>query len=106
VKPCAVYRLSALAVIILGLSRDLPAKDRHWMSGTVIAVEHLSARAFQSKPSVEYTTRSDGVEYVVQKVALTYFSESPREIFAIGDRVEISPDGDKYAFIKTDSGEV
>ena len=97
--------LKSRIVFVMALCLSIAsAKDPQWTGGSVISVEHIPSRMMQHNASTNYTVRLEGTEYVLEDGAATYYGGSPKDIFAIGDNVQIVIEGSKHAKVKMPAG--
>jgi hypothetical protein len=71
-----------------------------WTPGTVVSVATRTAQ-YRVPAAVEYTVRIDSTEYVVEQTRHMFASQGPKEIFAIGEAVQLSQDGESYVLLRT-----
>src|SRR4051812_20826274 len=70
-----------------------------WTPGTVVSVATRPAR-YRVPAAVEYTVRIDSAEYVVEQTRRPFASEMPKEIFAPGEAVQLSQDGEDHVLLR------
>jgi hypothetical protein len=94
--------LFALFLCAAALHAD--KKDRPWIPGTVIAIEHIPGRVMEVNPTSVYVIRTESTDYTLEHSARTYYTKPPRDLVKIGDSVQIEIKG-KNAILKTTSAE-
>jgi len=70
-----------------------------WTAATVVSVSNRPAR-YRVPAAVEYTVRIDNTEYVVEQARRPFSSQGPKEMFAPGEAVELTQDGEDHVFLR------
>lgn len=89
-------------LLLLIISTLMLGKDREWVPGTVASIEQIPSRVMHNNASTNYTIRTESATYTLEDGASTYYTAAPKEFLSVGEAVQISLDGSKHAFVKTE----
>jgi len=87
-----------IKTVLLALLFTL-ALSAQWTPGTVVSVASRAAR-YRVPAAVEYTVRIDSTEYIVEQTRRPFSSQGPKEIFAPGETVQLTRDGEDYVLLR------